>query len=324
MNEITPSNRFTVTNARFILAVSWFIVIGVIFYLIAIFWFGLSEALSTLKLIGGMNLFAGAALASTAYLWRFKRWEYTLYYFGYNIPRAVNFSIYMAGFALTATPGKAGETFRSFLLLKHKVKAPHSLAAFLVDRSSDVLGMCLLGGIASYLMNYTNTWFWLFIFTVLFFGSCVLAFILSSSRFDFWWIRLTQNFHGSIITRIIEILKAWSGIWRISHVMAFSLIASIAYGSQALVFAWFCHIARTNLAFVDCILIFVHATLLGAASMIPGGLGAMEVALVFQLMERGVDGSVALSLAISIRLVTLWLGLLFGALALLRLSKRNE
>ena len=71
----------------------------------------------------------------------------------------------------------------------------------------------------------------------------------------------------------------------------------------------------------DCVLIFVQATLFGAASIIPGGLGATEAALVFQLVERGVSDGIAMSLAISIRLVTLWVGMLIGAAFLLRVKK---
>lgn len=97
----------------------------------------------------------------------------------------------------------------------------------------------------------------------------------------------------------------------------------IAYGTQAMVFAWFCHILNTGISIADCVLIFVQATLFGAASMIPGGLGAMEAALVFQLVERGVSDVSAMSLAISIRLVTLWFGVLTGVVCLLLLSAKD-
>jgi uncharacterized protein (TIRG00374 family) len=70
-------------------------------------------------------------------------------------------------------------------------------------------------------------------------------------------------------------------------------------------------------------LIFVQATLFGAASMVPAGLGAMEAALVLQLTERGVGYGAAVSLAIAIRLVTLWLGMAIGALSLLPASNKS-
>ncbi len=87
-------------------------------------------------------------------------------------------------------------------------------------------------------------------------------------------------------------------------------------------FAWFGHILNTGISIADCVLIFVQATLFGAASMIPGGLGAMEASLVLQLLERGVSDVSAMSLAISIRWVTLWFGVLTGVVCLLLLSAK--
>ena len=111
-------------------------------------------------------------------------------------------------------------------------------------------------------------------------------------------------------------LEAWATVWRLVRVIVYSTMAMLSYGTQSLVFAWFCQVAGTGLAVADCILIFVQATLFGAATMLPGGLGAMEAALIFQLLDRGVGNGVATSLAIAIRLVTLWLGMSLGALSL--------
>ncbi len=57
--------------------------------------------------------------------------------------------------------------------------------------------------------------------------------------------------------------------------------------------------------------------------MLPGGLGAMEASLVFQLIERGVEDGLAVSLAIMIRLVTLWVGMLLGSVSLFRLTSNS-
>lgn len=53
----------------------------------------------------------------------------------------------------------------------------------------------------------------------------------------------------------------------------------------------------------------------------------MEAALVVQMISRGVDDGVALSLAIAIRLVTLWFGIALGCFSLLianRFSAENH
>jgi uncharacterized membrane protein YbhN (UPF0104 family) len=46
----------------------------------------------------------------------------------------------------------------------------------------------------------------------------------------------------------------------------------------------------------------------------------MEAALVFQLVAQGADDTVAVSVAIATRLVTLWLGVLLGVISLMSVS----
>jgi uncharacterized membrane protein YbhN (UPF0104 family) len=319
-----PARRIPLTpgNSRFVRAIAWFVGAGVFCYLAAIFWFGWQETIAALAALGWRSLLIGAALASTAYLWRFGRWEYSLRCLEYALPRARHLGIYLSGLALTATPGKIGETFRSALLLQQGVRVPHSLAAFLVDRSSDVLGVCLLGAVAAWLVGHPLTWAWALVFAVLSLGSCVLAYLLShpsSGALRKWQL---LHLHWLPVKGGQEMLESWARVWQLQRVLAFSIVAMVAYGSQALVFAWFCHVMGLGFPVAACMLIFVQATLFGAASMMPGGLGAMEAALVFQLAERGVGEGVAVSLAIAIRLVTLWLGMAIGGVSMLRTANR--
>lgn len=65
-------------DPRIIRAIGWFVGAGVLCYLAAIFWLGWRETVGALASLGWRTLLSGAALASTAYLWRFGRWEYSL------------------------------------------------------------------------------------------------------------------------------------------------------------------------------------------------------------------------------------------------------
>jgi uncharacterized membrane protein YbhN (UPF0104 family) len=310
-------------DPRIIRALVWFVGSGVLFYLAAIFWFGWRETADVLLTLSSQTLLMGAAFASTAYLWRFGRWEYSLHCLGYSLPRLRHLCIYLSGLALTATPGKAGETFRSALLVRQGVRVPHSLAGFLVDRSTDVLGMCLLGGLAALIVGHSLAWIWMLTFAGMLLGSCGFAYMLLHPRTDALWDWLMRHLRWLPVKGGQAMLESWASVWKLPRVMVFAGVAMLAYGTQALVFAWFCRIVGTGVSVADCILIFVQATLFGAASMLPGGLGAMEAALVLQLIERGVDEGVAVAVAISIRLVTLWVGMSLGALCLLFSSSKD-
>jgi glycosyltransferase 2 family protein len=115
--------------------------------------------------------------------------------------------------------------------------------------------------------------------------------------------------------------SSWAELWSLGKVAAFTLIAMLAYGVQALVFSWFCRLTGIPVSVAETVLIFTQATLFGAASMVPGGLGVMEAALVVQLVAQGADQGVALSVAIATRLATFWLGFFIGFFALLLSTK---
>jgi uncharacterized protein (TIRG00374 family) len=117
-------------------------------------------------------------------------------------------------------------------------------------------------------------------------------------------------------------LGAWATVWRPGRVAAYAAVAFCAYGLQALVFAHFVGAVAQPLPVAQCVAIFASATLIGAASMVPAGLGVMEAALVLQLTQAGVAADSALAAALLSRLVTFWFGLLVGAGALLSLGFR--
>lgn len=294
-----------------------FVAIGALLYLVSILWFGWQGVVAAFAAIGWQTLVVGVLLSCSSYLWRFGRWEYCLRCLGNTVPRIAHLGIYLSGLALTATPGKSGETFRSALLVEHGVKVSHSLAAFLVDRGSDVLGMVLLGALAAMAVGQDFSWVWMLSFAVILLGSCVFAQLLLRPLASAGWSRLGRSVTWLPIKGGQATLEAWAKVWKPQRVLVFAAVAMVAYGTQALVFFWFCHVLETGIPITDCVLIFVQATLFGAASMIPGGLGATEAALVFQLVERGVSDGSAMSLAISIRLVTLWFGMLIGVMSLL-------
>jgi uncharacterized membrane protein YbhN (UPF0104 family) len=111
-------------------------------------------------------------------------------------------------------------------------------------------------------------------------------------------------------------LRSWAYLWSPLRAVMFSLVAVAAYGLQALVFWWFCRTAGLELSASAAVAIFAWATLFGAASMIPGGLGTMEAALVLQLAAGGATEATAIAVAIATRMVTLWLGVSIGIASL--------
>ena len=83
----------------------------------------------------------------------------------------------------------------------------------------------------------------------------------------------------------------------------------IAYGLQGLVFCEYAVRLWPALDYVPLLHQFLASTLVGAASLLPGGIGAMEASLIALLANDGVPLTSAVAAVIAIRAVTLWFGI---------------
>ena len=79
----------------------------------------------------------------------------------------------------------------------------------------------------------------------------------------------------------------------------------------------------SNVSFAQCGAVYLGASLVAEAAPTPGGLGAVEAALVAGLTGVGVESGEAVAAVLSYRLATYWLPVLPGWLAFHALERRN-
>ena len=86
---------------------------------------------------------------SITYLFRYWRWQWLLRRKGHRVPVLPGLASYLAGFALTATPGKAGELMRIRYFARMGVPAERTLGVFVFERASDLLVILALSLLAA-------------------------------------------------------------------------------------------------------------------------------------------------------------------------------
>lgn len=302
---------------RAIAAVVWLVMAGAALYLalaLYIDWAPLRDAIAAL---GAVALVIGLLLASVNYLLRFARWHDLLRSMKQNVPAADNLRVYLGGLALTATPGKLGETIRSALLLRWQVPVGASLAAFFMDRLTDLVGVLLLAAAT----GRGSIWW---ILAAAAFGVGVAlrqAFGTPYADAVASWLDRRHRL-ASLVTLLRSGMRHYVAAWRLPRLIAYVILAVVAYGLQAAVFAAYVGRLWPAADWQASLHIFATATLAGAASMIPGGLGAMELACIAQLAAAGMPLPEATAATISLRVVTLWFALLIGMLCLLSIHPR--
>lgn len=258
----------------------------------------------------------------TTYLVRFWRWRWLLRRLGDRVPFSRGFCAYLAGFALTATPGKAGELLRIRYFARMGVPQSGTLAVFIFERACDLLVILLLSLAAASLfpgLAVLGCVALAFVF-LLFAGArwramhCVIE--RTIPYVPFARLRRACAFAMSAAKAVSRCLDA--------RALGTSLAAGVvAWGLTSAVFVGVC--AGFGLT-VDPLIafgIYPLAMLVGALSFVPGGVGTTELAIVLMLNRLGIGIGDAFAVAVGTRLVTLWFAIGVGSVAVL-LAERNS
>jgi len=249
------------------------------------------------------------------YFFRFCNWQFYLKSIGiYTVPRLESLLIFIGGFALGITPGKVGEVVRSVLLKeRHGIPLSKTGSLILVDRLTDVLALILIGSIGMVQLRYGFKI--LIVFTIITVG----ALIVLSSR------TLSQKFLN-VLKRISWLAKYEVHFERLYHsaytllqpskLWVIMLLSLVSWSCEALGFYLIFQAFGITISLNFAFFIYSFSTLIGAAALLPGGLGLTEGSMTGLLVLLQVKEGVAAAATVLIRLATLWFGLVLGIISL--------
>jgi len=275
----------------------------------------------TFQRLGGMAipLVAATPVVLLTYLARYWRWHGLLTRQGHQVPVLRGLAAYLAGFALTATPGKAGELLRLRYFVRMGVPAQRSLATFVFERASDLLVILLfsllaapvfptLGTLAAIVLVFVGG-----LFALAAWPTGLHALARPAQRLPLPWLRRLSAFALATARELGQCLDLPNFLRSLGTGL-------VAWGLTAAVFIWICHHLGITLPAGVGWGIYPLAMLIGALSFVPGGVGTTELAIVLMLQRLHVPAADAWAAAIAVRLVTLWFAIAVGATALLRLE----
>lgn len=292
-------------------------------YLAVVLYTGHEKVLAAFTTIGptGWIFIFSCSLAN--YYLRFLRWQHYIRSAGWEIRHRTHFLYYLAGFALTTTPGKAGETIRSLLLRPHGVPYPVSLACFFTERFLDVI---VIGVMASLTITIFEEYRGFVLLTTVLVLLCIPA--------------IRSPLPGLLLHKIDRILKiGWlhklilHSTTLLEHAQQFLSWRLIASGFSIGFTAWviqgfaFYFIVQ-SLGFeinpMAAMGIYAISLLAGAVSFIPGGVGTTEVVMGLLIALLGAEPTVAVAAPLISRLSTLWFAVALGLLSTALLSARKR
>ena len=280
----------------------------------------LLEAMTALGLSGWL-LILGASFSS--YLLRFLRWQYYLRSLetrlGDRLPHGLHFSYYLAGFALTTTPAKAGETIRSLYLKSHGVRFNHSLACFFCERFQDLMIVTLLASLA--LLHFADYRYFVLVTALLLLA--LLSVLRSDALPRFLRARATARRRPrlqAMLLHLARLLESAHVLLQARRLYPGLLLGLLAWSVQGLAFYFILTTLAVPLPVSLALSIYAISLLAGALSFIPGGIGATEAVMCLLLVQAGLGNSEALVIPLISRVSTLWFAVVLGLLASLNLS----
>jgi uncharacterized membrane protein YbhN (UPF0104 family) len=299
---------------RWIAAIAVSTAVAAAIYLVAVLWAGHADVSRAFKAVGADTLFALLALSCCNYGLRAARWHYYLHRLGTRISFAHDLRIYIAGFALTTTPGKAGEMARSVWLMPYGVKPTISLAAFFAERIQDFLAILLLASAGASL--YRGGFWMLGLSFAIVVAAMLVLFIPAATRWPLAMLGQRAGAIGLLAARITEVLRLTRGCMTPGRFAVGMSVGLCAWGCEACAFFLLLQAMHAPLSLVTAVSIYAFAMLAGAVSFMPGGLGGSEATMVLLLTVCRVPLPTAVSATLVIRVATLWFAVLLGIAAL--------
>ncbi|HSP88469.1 MAG TPA: lysylphosphatidylglycerol synthase transmembrane domain-containing protein [Ignavibacteriaceae bacterium] len=247
------------------------------------------------------------------YFARFLKWHYYLSLLEVKIKIPDSILIFFSGFVMSITPGKMGELLKSYLV-KEVSNTPISKTApiILLERLTDFVSLIVIAIIGAYFFEFGKE---ISVgIGIIFFGIII---ILSNRKLAVPVIKFLEKikFLHKYIESFHSAYESSYKMLRLKPLTLMLLLSTVAWFFECLGY----HIILSNfgvkLGMFWASFAYAFSTVVGAITMLPGGLGATEGSLTFLVIEQGFSKEIAVASTFLVRVVTLWFAVLIGIIS---------
>jgi uncharacterized protein (TIRG00374 family) len=245
---------------------------------------------------------------------RFARWQLYLAHLGSRLPVPASLGVFLVGFVLSVTPGKAGELGKAWLVRElGGGRALPAVSAVLAERVTDLLGVVLLVAVGALALPGGG---WIA-------GGGVA--LVAVALLLLGWRRGAR----AVLDRLARVPKVGARVpalaetyERLRQLLSPAMLAAglalsvVAWGAEGIGFWLVVGDYAPGAGVMRAVFDYSASTLAGALSMLPGGLLAAEGSLAALLDAQGLDNAAAASATLITRAATLWFAVALGLAAL--------
>jgi len=288
------------------------IILGICVYAIFVLFSDVSLLIEQLENIEIQFIIMGVFVVFVGLVIRALRWHLMITHLNVKINLKSTLLIYFSGTAFGLSPGRLGEVVKSHYL-KRFVNTPITVSAptIIVERFLDVFAILLIA-------------FFAFLFSGIHHESVIFGF---SALFISLFLIYQKKFLIRILTRIesipflgkisknlissIDIIFVLTQPKILGKTLSLSIISWVI---EASVVYFVLKAFGISLSIITTQFIYVISSLIGSISFLPGGIGTTEGGLLGLLFLQEISYDDALGPVLVIRLIALWMTILFGVI----------
>lgn len=256
------------------------------------------------------------------YFSRFLKWHYYVKLLKLPLAFSESYLVFMSALSLSVTPGKVGELLKSYLIKsRHNIPVSETAPIVLVERITDFFSLLLIAGLGAALYGYG---FYIVLSVFIFF--CILTVVLSSSK--------AVSYFSSIIGRIQKLKNFSEALITLGTTAAvlvkplpllfMTVLSLVAWSFECLSYYYILLNFTSGITLFWSAYAYALATIVGAVSFLPGGLGLTEGTLYFLFMGIGGSKEIAATSTFLIRIATLWFAVVVGTIHLSVYQRKYE
>lgn len=249
-------------------------------------------------------------LTTVGYGFRFLKWHYYLRRLGVDVSRRLSSLSFFSGLMMVVTPGKAGELWKAWFL-RDEAGASTSLTASAVgaERLTDVIALAVLAATGVVVLGRSS------VFLVGVGGVLVGGILLV--QWQSLCLGLLDRLAafpvvGSVAEQLEEFYRGTYDLLRAWPLTVATVLSVAAWGLEGVALWLVLSTFSPEATLVTGLFVFGLGSVVGAVSLLPGGLGAAEASMVGLLLGFGYTEPVAVAATLVVRLGTLWYAAALG------------
>jgi len=247
---------------------------------------------------------------------RFAKWHFYLRCLEIPLAWWPSLQVFLAGFTMAISPGKLGEVLKA-ILVRERVGTPvvRTASAVMAERLTDVAGLVLLGGLGVTALPHGP----------LLLGGLALALVVAVVALQAPTVsRPAQRLLPGRLVEPVRLFVHGGRALLAPRALAVALALSIvAWFLECLAFALILDGLAVPLPLRSATFVYAFASLAGAISMLPGGLGVAEGSLTALLAGLGTPLPEAAAGTLLVRAATLWLAVALGVVTVAAAFRRS-